>query len=143
MLRLTVTPKEWNGKVTTNRTTFNAFMVNIISKYLESYDDCEKTVLTLPSIATKAERYNIHRMTIRNEFDSSSYDNQNDERIMQITVSKKYIQELFKDYVFVVQGTPQQSPAHQPTANQVVFDKIMDIVNGHFSTEFKEYIEKI
>ena len=143
MLRLTVTPEEWNEQIAINRTTFDAFLVTFISEYLASYNDCQKTVITLPSVTSKAERYNIHRMTIRNDFDSVSYDNQDEDRIMEVTLSKKYIQELFKDYVFVVQATPDQPPAHQPTTNQVVFNKIINIVNDHFSAEFKEYIDKI
>jgi hypothetical protein len=140
MLRLEMTAAEWTlyGNAPINRITFNEFITNYIAGYLKSYDDCQKTIVRLPETLTKNERYSIHRLSIHNSFDAMSYDVE-DTRVMEITLSKNYILELFLGYEFA-NDTVADVPK---TDKQKLFESMITFIHENLENEFNNYLNTI
>jgi hypothetical protein len=142
VLKISVLPEQWaiaTGDF--SRDNFNDYARGIIATQLTKYEDCDKTVLVLPNTATKGQRYNIHRLTLKNDFEAFSHDAQNGDRIMQISLSKKYIQELFENYPFMV---PQfQLPPLPKTDKQLLFESMITFINQNLANEFQQYLNTI
>ena len=143
MLRISVTNELWrsarsaiNGDLT--REKFNEVLVNIISVFLEQYSNCQKTVITLPMGVTKVERYNIHRLSIHNELSSESFGDVPD-RYMEITISKSYVEDIFRDYKF----TPTPTEAVLKSEKQLLFDSLLTFIQTNLPDEFMDYIRSI
>jgi hypothetical protein len=113
---------------------FDIFLTGVIAAHINKFEDCEKTILKLPSNVSKTERFNIHRLT-RDGFSSESYDEENDKRIMEITLSKSYVQELFKNYTFL--------KTEPKSEKQKLFDSLIDFINQNLNEEFIKYMDTI
>jgi len=143
MLRISITDELWqsaksaiNGDLT--RENFNQVLVNIISVFLEQYSNCQKTVITLPMGVTKVERYNIHRLSIHNELSAESFGDVPD-RYMEITISKSYVEDIFRDYNF----TPIATEEVLKTEKQLLFETLLTFIQNNLSDEFMDYLRSI
>jgi len=129
-------PEQWdifNGEFTYEN--FDIFLRGVISVHINKFEDCEKTILKLPSHVSKSQRFNIHRLT-RDGFSSESYDDDEiDKRIMEITLSKSYVQELFKNYTFL--------KSEPKSEKQKLFDSLIGFINQNLNEEFIKYMDTI
>ena len=123
-----------------NRENFNTFLVSLISKYITKFSDIsDQTVITLPSIVGKKDRYSIHRLNVKDHFKTDSQDTTEGERIMKIILSKKYTQELFYDYDFGPTPVPEQAP----TDKEVLFKSLLSFIQTNLNDEFEKYLSTI
>ena len=148
MLHITIASHEWlinplmGEDILSKREFFNIFLINSIAPHLKSYCDCQKIIITFPDIVCKADRYQIHKFGIHNQFDTLSYDTNVGERILEITLSKKYVQDLFKNYEFPVEVESNAEIALK-SDKQMLFETIIQFVENNLSDEFKNYLNKI
>ena len=141
VLNIQISAEQWVG-VVIDRNSFNDFIINHTFPCLMAYNDIEKTIFKLPSSVTKLERYNIHKLTVTG-FDPESYD-RNNERVMDITFSKNYIQKLFENYQFPIQvivETPVQ--VIQKTDKQILFENLMNFIETNLANEFQQFLNTI
>jgi hypothetical protein len=149
MLRITVESHEWltdnliGENHIANKITFNQYLVNVIVRHLKSYEDCQKTIITLPDVVSKAERYKIHKFTKINEIDALSYDTGEGERIMQITLSKNYVQYLFDDYDFPIEVEETPTEIALKSDKEILFAIMMDFIEKNLSEEFEKFLKTI
>jgi hypothetical protein len=138
VLRITVLPEQWSVVNEITRDSINTFARGIIACHIEKFDDIERTVITLPRTTTNSQRHNIHRLTTA-RFNSESYDNEQEDRIMKIILEKVYVQELFRDYVFnpVNQVAVEIEPVSE---RQRLFDTLIGFINNNFENEFNTYL---
>ena len=131
--------EQWSlyGNVPINRNNFNEFITNYIGNYLKSYDECDKTIIRLPDVLSKSERYSIHRLAIRNQFSAMSYDLENN-RIMEITLSKTYVLEIFIGFVFV-----NDTIIEIKTDKQILFDSMISFIQQNLENEFNNFLNTI
>jgi len=136
-----VSVEEWQYVGEINYYTFSDFLVEIIGKYLQKYEDCDNTKVILPNCTTKAQRFNIHKLST-SEFKSNSYDDSNGDRIMEISLSKNLVRLLFKEYDFtqVVEATP---PPVTVSERQTLFNNFVTFITQNFNQEFQEYLNNI
>ena len=140
VLRVTVLPEQWSIVTVINRESMNTFLRGVIATKLERFDDCEKTIISLPRTTTKSQRHNIHRLTCSG-FASLSYDNEFEDRIIEITLEKIYVQALFQGYTFASQHvTVQVDPLSD---KQKIFDSLICFINEHFPDELEHFIDSM
>jgi len=137
MLKINVSAEQWafKGNALDNRNFLNNFLQSLIALELNNYNNCEKTIITLPMSTTKQERYNIHRMSISNQITSESHGNDNN-RVIEITLSKDYVQQLFIDYNF-------ENIIPQKSDKQIIFDNLINFIDTNFNNEFQEYLSNL
>jgi hypothetical protein len=153
VLNITISEQEWlahhliHSNVLDARFLFDQFLrINIVN-YLSRFDDCERTVVLLPHILTKAERYQIHRYSIHNKFSAQSFENIDNQRVIEINLSKLYVQELFEDYVFLepIEEPVVLSPIEEVLKNdkQIIFDELIKFIEKNLADEFKNFLNGI
>ena len=140
VLRITVIPEQWSIVTVINHQSMDTFLRGVIATKLERFDDCEKTVISLPRTTTKSQRHSIHRLTCPG-FSSLSYDNEFEDRIIEITLEKNYVQILFQGYTFAVQQVNVQ--VESPSEKQKMFDSLICFINEHFAEELECFIDSI
>ena len=119
------------------RNTMDNFFINVIANYINSYDSIQQTILKLPVTTTKSERYSIHRLTT-NGFVGKSYD-QNEDRIMEITLSKEYVKHIFLGFIFQ-NDTVVDIPL---TDKQVLLNSLIGFINQNLQNEFRDYLNNV
>jgi len=124
------------------RETFDDFLVYIISQCIELHSDIKTTVLTFATSLSKINRYNIHRLN-NNGFKTFSFDDNEGNRIMQITLSKEYVQYIFRDYDFSPAVVPPPLIVQPPTDKQVLFSTLMSFIHNNLEEEFQNYLNTI
>jgi len=117
------------------RESFNTYLFGVIFPCLSSADDIDKTKIIFPRTLSKLERYNIHKLN-NNDFRTASYDNQQEDRIIEVILSKKYVQDLFRGHGF-------NQPTSQKTEKQMLFDTLIGFIESSLGTEFKDYLNTI
>ena len=133
-INLKITAEEFETVGQINRISFNNYITSHLVEKFKSFDECCSVFISLPKTVTKMQRYNIHKLTLRNTFVPVSFDNQEDDRMMTITLSKEYVQDLFRDYPFF-----EQQPEPK-TERQVLFDTLVQYINENLENEFQEYL---
>jgi len=135
---ITVLPEQWSVVDEISRESINNFIRGIIACHIQKIDDIRRTIIILPRTTTKSQRHNIHRLTTAN-FNSASYDNEHEDRIMEIILEKVYVEELFRDYNF--NNTNQVSvQIEPPNERQRLFDTLISFINNNFENEFNTYL---
>ena len=130
---------EWDTACLEDRAYFNNYLIKFIGKCFNSREDCNKTIVMLPSIVTKAERYCIHKFTVRNHFIPESDDDSNGNRIMGICLSRWYVQQLLLNYVFV-----ELPPPPPPLSDkQILFRSMMQFIEDNLQNELHQWLENI
>jgi len=139
MLTIEIDLAYWNlrGNSLNNRESFNEFIKKFIGSKLNNFSECQQTLLILPSETTKQDRYMIHRMSIKNHFIPRSYDIV-DVRFMEITFSKKYIEDILNDFIF-----PEPIPVPVPKSEkQILFESVIKFIENNLLVEFQEYMDQ-
>ena len=139
VLKIEVSEEQWVAGGYISRTTMNYWLMNIIADKIDSFEDCDSTVVKLPANTTTAERYSIHKLTTQG-FDSASDDDEYGNRIMKITLSKNYVKDLLKNYVFEPITLP---PPPIKSERQILFDNVIQFVENNFQHEFQTFLNQI
>ena len=137
VIRIAVTENEWSNVGTIEFESFRNYIRDIIALQISKFEDCEKTVIQLPKSASKAQRYNIHRLSSRG-FTSESYDDENGDRMMEISIDKQIVQGLFKHYEF-----NNASDALPKSDKQKLFETLIGFINENFQSEFDTYLNSL
>ena len=123
-----------------NREQLNNFLINNISKHITKFEEIQKTYISLPSTLTKSQRHNIHRFSINNEFDTISH-LEDEDRFIEITLSKNYVKDLFKGFDFQkIQNLQQEQPKSE---REKLFDTLIGFLNTNLSDLFEKYLDTI
>lgn len=141
VLYITVLPEQCTTIKEIERKSFNNFLRDRIAPYLTDFEDCQETIIVLPYIITKVQRYNIHRLTV-NGLISESYDDTEGNRIMRIIISKHFVEDLFRDYTFITQDI-QVYPPIVKTEKQKLFEALLGFINENLLDEFDSYMSSI
>jgi hypothetical protein len=142
MLSIVVSAVEWAQATMCefNREQMNNFLEDTISKHITKFDQIQKTAISFPSVLTRAQRYNIHKLSIRDEFDTISHE-EDEDRFILVTLSKKYVQELFVVHNF--NKPVSQHVGEVKSEKQVLFESFLSFMETQFPEQFQEYLNKI
>ena len=138
MLYVSIGTDSWDYTSNITRESFDNYLVRMIAPFLNNSDDIAKTIITFPKTLTKPERYSIHKLSIKNDFRTISFDDQFDDRILEVTLSKVYVQNLFHGYNFQAEMAEQPEP--QKTERQILLDTLLEFIHGNLNEEFQEYL---
>ena len=146
-MNLEISGHEWysagKNALTGGSVSFTNFLRDYIGARMTSFNDCDKIKIELPTVLTKSDRYSIHKMSIAGQFTGNSYDFGN-ERVMELKLSKSYVQELMEGYQFqndfVIDVEPE---IVVKTDKQILFDTMIDFIEVNLQTEFQEFLKKI
>jgi hypothetical protein len=136
MIGIVVKSNEWNLPQQIDRDNFNNYIREKIANVISRQSEIEKVVIDLPASVTKLQRYNIHRLSILNHFNGESRDDNYGNRIMIVTLSKSYVQELFENYQFAPEVVPK-------TEKEILFDNFIKFIEQNFQTEFENYLNNM
>jgi len=117
------------GSALDNRNNFNRF----ISKFMKPCNkNGENVNIYLPPSVNTQERHCLHKMTLKNEFSPFTYEDNQDNRIMKISLSPEYVREFFS-----VDSNPNQDP------NQILFNNLINFIEVNLNNEFQDFLKKI
>jgi hypothetical protein len=144
---LTVSATEWAlfNTQTFNRENFNGFLVFVIAPYLKKFTDIKGDInIKFPSTVSKVCRYNMHRLN-NAHFKTMSYNETNNERIIEIRITKAYIEDLFRDYDFTEVVVPEQEliVATPLSDKQLLFSTLLEFIQTNLNEEFQNYLNTI
>jgi hypothetical protein len=88
-------------------------------------------------------RYNIHRLN-NTHFKTESHEDRDGNRVIDVRITKFYVQDLFGDYDFteVIVETEQEREVVQ-TDKQVLFSTLLDFIHTNLNEEFQNYLNTI
>jgi hypothetical protein len=135
VLQIIVSPINFNINLESRDALYDTIK-EYIKDYLKDYNSCERTIITLPSSLTKAERYSIHKFTKPRFFEPVSHDDGHGNRIMEITLSKSMVEQLFEDYQF-------EGPIPEVNLKQQLFNEMITFIETNLSEQFKFYLDQI
>jgi hypothetical protein len=92
----------------------------------------ENVNIYLPPSVNTQERHCLHKMTLKNEFSPFTYEDNQDNRIMKISLSPEYVREFFS-----VDSNPNQDP------NQILFNNLINFIEVNLNNEFQDFLKKI
>jgi hypothetical protein len=141
MLYITIADDSWTYTPVITRESFNACLVTLITPFLNTPNDIARTTITFPRCVTKQERYCIHKLSLGSDFRTVSYDTQYEDRVIEVTLSKKYVQDLFNGHTFNVAMAEQPEP--QKTEKQILLDTLLQFINENLTEEFQEYLRTV
>ena len=143
-MRMYPTNEMWNGvKVQdyTDRQVFNQIVKKWCVSYFQNFDEVDKIVITFPPCLTRSERYSLHKMSMTSSFKTLSYDDQFENRILEITLSKSYVQDIFRDHIFdKINPEPEIEPLSE---RKVLFNALIKFMELNLSEEFNEYLDSM
>ena len=156
VLNIKIADDQWMVKdligenILENKNIFINYLMEFVTPNLKSIDSCDEVDIVLPTVVTKSERHQIHKMT-SSWFSSTSYNNTEDERYMVITLMKK----LVIDWVTTTgyQFPPEPIPIEEEFEvdppvevvvqdnNQQEFNVLMKIILAHYPDELRKWNE--
>jgi len=147
-LIVVIEPEIWMAAhlmdVLSSKENFNIFLRENIP--LKKYDESCDTIIKLPKDVTKAERYQLHRYTVRDNFEPFSFDKENGDRCMEIFISKKYIQDIFKNYEFpeeiIEENELIKEEIELKSDKQMLFNTLIEFIEKNLSKEFNTYLKE-
>jgi hypothetical protein len=123
--------------ILSNRESFYEAIKTFIAKYITKNTIIHKTTMvTLPSFLSKGNRYTIHKFTTK-DFVPASHDSDG-ERIMSVSCSKEFVEQLFHNYQF---NEPVTVPPK--TDKQLLFEHMLQFMETNLSNELQEYLNSI
>ena len=131
---LSVLAENFTKELFINRNVFAKYLQTSIVKYIKSYDECDSARISFTGLS-KTDRYNIHLMSIKGQLESVSHDDYDGTRIMEVSLSKEYVKEIFKNYTFPV--------LLLKTDKQILFDYLLDFIEKNLADEFKNFLNTI
>lgn len=132
-MKIIVPENKWVFEGVFNRNDFNNFIVDIVRPFINSLEDLKNTVLVLPPTVTKFQRYNIHKLSIPVDFSAHSSENEYEERIIEIRLSRYYVKDLFKNVSF----TKVENKIN------IIFDNLIKFMETNFPDEMKNYVNNV
>lgn len=147
VMNLELSGHEWysygKNALAGGRVSFNNFLRGYIGARMRSFNDCDKIKIEFPAVLTKSDRYNIHKLSITGQFSGNSYDF-GEQRVIELKLSKNYVEELMEGYQFqndfVVQVEPE---VVQKSDKQILFDAMIKFIELNLQNEFQEFLKKI
>ena len=100
MLTVTMGYSYWQTNIRTpiSHDTFDDFLMVFMSQFIRTIDEIQKTVIVLPRDVSRGERFSIHKLTKVSHFEPESFGEEPD-RVMKITLSKMYVENIFRKSV--------------------------------------------
>jgi hypothetical protein len=141
-MRLYITQEKWDAVKNLNfsdRMVFNEMVKQWSENIFDNFEGIQQTVITFPGTLSTVERYNFHKLSI-DGFKTLSYDDQFENRVMEITLSRTYMQDIFRDYIFTIVQEPIQEP---PSERKILFDSLVTFMDTHLNEEFQTYLKTI
>jgi hypothetical protein len=138
-MNITIDQDEWDKVKATDysiRAVFNDIVLSWSLKYYNKFEEIDRLVIKIKASLTKSNRYSIHKLSLAGNFRTISYDDQYYERVLEISLSKQYMQDIFKDHVFNKNNEPEQ------TERQILFNTLIEFVEKNFKDEFTNYLNK-
>ena len=143
-MRLYITQEKWDAVKNLNfsdRVVFNEMVKKWCENIFDSFEDIQQTVITFPGTLSTVERYTFHKLSI-DGFKTLSYDDQYENRVMEITLSRTYMQDIFRDYIFTIENVPEQ--VEEPLSERkILFDSLITFMDTHLNEEFQSYLKTI
>jgi hypothetical protein len=85
-------------------------------------------------------------MSAKGKIESVSHDDYDGNRIIEVSLSKEYVEEIFKDYNFpeIVLPVPVQiTEVLLKTEKQILFDYLLEFIEKNLADEFKNFLNTI
>ena len=144
MLSIVVSAAEWDENLIHDfsRDQMNGFLIDTISKHVTKLEEIQKTAISFPSSLTKGQRYNIHKLSITNEFDAISHEEDAD-RFILVTLSKKYVLNIFDGYDFSKNNQVTNHMVLPKTEREILFDSLLAFINTNMQDLFERYLNTI
>ena len=139
---ISVTINSFVPDVLANRGEFDNFLQFNIAKYIKNFDEISKICISFPSSLTKSDRYNIHLMTKPGNFQAISRDSDTG-RILDLYLSKKYVQDLFEYYDFPEPVTELILLPIILSEKQILFNQLLEFIEKNLADEFKNFLNTI
>ena len=137
---LSVLAENFTKELFINRNVFAKYLQTSIVKYIKSYDECDSARISFTGLS-KTDRYNIHLMSIKGQLEAVSHDDYDGTRIMEVSLSKEYVKEIFKNYTFPVLNP--DPVLLLKTDKQILFDYLLDFIEKNLADEFKNFLNTI
>ncbi len=138
------TTEMWNDAKAqdyTDRKVFDQIVKKWCVSYIQNFDQIEKIVITFPPCLTRSERYSLHKMSLPSSFKTLSYDDQFEYRILEITLSKSYVQDIFRDHIFDKINDPQE--IEPLSERKLLFNALIKFMELNLLEEFNEYLDSM
>ena len=138
-MNITIDQDEWDkvkNNDYANRTVFNEIIKDWSLKHYSTFEDIGRLVIKIKASLTKSNRYSIHKLSLAGNFRTISYDDQYYDRVLEISLSKEYMQDIFKDHVFSHITHVEQSD------REILFNTLIEFVEKNFKDEFTNYLNK-
>ena len=145
-MRMYPTTEMWNDvKVQeyTDRKVFDQIVKKWCVSYFENFDEIDKIVITFPPSLTRSERYSLHKMSMPSSFKTLSYDDQFENRILEISLSKSYVQDIFRDHIFDKINPPQELDTEPISERKLLFNALIQFMELNLHEEFNEYLDSM
>jgi hypothetical protein len=139
-MNITIDQAEWDkvkNNDYANRTIFNEIIKEWSLKYYSTFEEIGQLVIKIKASLTKSNRYSIHKLSLATNFRTISYDDQYYDRVLEISLSKKYMQDVFKDHIF-----NKNTESEKLSDRQILFNTLIDFVEKNFQGEFTDYLNK-
>lgn len=151
VVRVAVSDNEWNemkdNTLLTSRDVLSRKLFETCLKKEGSFP-VQRMAILLPTTVSIRERHTIHKMTLKNMFESSSFDDENGERRMHIYMSKAFVYALLNpksNLETIVEQDAQvetdadaHEDAHEDTHDAAVAEVVADML-----TEVVTEVEKV
>ena len=141
MVSIHISSDMWCAQSDVTRVSFEIYLINAIFPSFKTYDEIERTIIRMPTNVTKIQRYNIHKLSKYPDFKAKSFDDNNDERYMEIILSKSYVQQLFQNIPFPAPVAEIEPVPVPKTERQIIFDNLIDFIQLNFENEFKDFLD--
>jgi hypothetical protein len=138
-MNITIDQAEWDkvkNQDYSSRVVFNEIVKSWSANNYTTFEEIGRFVIKIKALLSKSNRYSIHRLSLANNFRTISYDDQYYDRVLEITLSREYMQDIFKDHIFNITDEPEQSD------RQILFNTLIEFVEKNFKHEFTEYLNK-
>jgi hypothetical protein len=139
-MSITIDEAQWENvknQEYSNRVVFNEIIKSWSANNYNTFEEIGRLVIKIKASLTRANRYSIHKLSLANNFRTISYDDQYYERVLEITLSKQYMQDIFKDHVFNKINQPEEL-----SDRQILFNTLIEFVEKNFQGEFTDYLKK-
>ena len=138
---LSVLAENFTKELFINRNVFAKYLQTSIAKYIKSYSSLDRVRISFTGLS-KTDRYNIHLMSIKGQIESVSHDEYDGSRVMEVSLSKECVEEIFKDYIFPL-TVPTPTEVVLKTDKQILFDYLLDFIEKNLADEFKNFLNTI
>jgi hypothetical protein len=145
-MSITIDETQWDNvknQEYSNRVVFNDIVKYWSKTNYNKFEDVGRLVIKIKASLSRANRYSIHKLSLAGNFRTISYDDQYYERVLEITLSKEYMQDIFKDHIFnKIDESGHNEELEELSDRQILFNTLIEFVEKNFKNEFTDYLNK-